>query len=386
MLVFSSIEEVPDTIWTNLDCKSNSYFSPKYLSALEKNNPQIQFFYIALTNQKKEAIAFATIQIVNFFLDTIQNNLEMMVRKIKNIGRSIGLIPRKKPFKLLTCGNIFVSGEHGIFIKQNQDKKEVIKELARGILNFVNSDKTLKKSISAFMLKDFIRESLFITDELHDYDYYSFNVEPNMVFSLDENWKSFEDYLAAMKTKFRVKAKKALKLSSNITVQEITLDNISNFLPQMTHLYKKVASKAGFNLGNFNLETYKSLKENLGKNYLLRAYLLENKLVGFLSGMINNENLDAHYVGIDYSKNREHAVYQRMLYDYVQIAIDYKLRTINFGRTASDIKSSVGAIPQDLTIYIRHKKSIPNKILRIFLKRIEPTPFHQKHPFKKAIT
>ena len=98
--------------------------------------------------------------------------------------------------------------------------------------------------------------------------------------------------------------------------------------------------------------------------------------------MINKNSLDAHFVGIDYEYNREYAVYQRMLYDYVTIGIEKKLDFINFGRTASEIKSSIGAIPQDLTIYLRHKKSIPNKLFRLFLNKIEPKSFNQKFPFK----
>ena len=93
--------------------------------------------------------------------------------------------------------------------------------------------------------------------------------------------------------------------------------------------------------------------------------------------------MDAHFVGINYELNKEHAIYQRMLYDYIEIGIEKKLNRINFGRTASEIKSSVGAVPQDLTMYIRHKKSITNKILKLFLQRIQPTPFQQKFPFKK---
>ncbi|MCH3881524.1 MULTISPECIES: peptidogalycan biosysnthesis protein [Tenacibaculum] len=381
-LYFSSVEEISDTIWEQLGCTKEVYFSKKYLSALAENNPQITFAYLVLVDENKLPTAFATLQVVDFFLDSVRNDLELAVRRIKNIGRKLGVIPDKKPFKLLTCGNTFVSGEHGIFIKENQDKKKVVKELAKAILHFVSSNAVLNKEINAFMLKDFIKESLFITDELHDYNYSSFNVEPNMVLNLDKNWSSFDDYLAAMKTKFRVKAKKALKVSSDIKIEEVTTKNIAALLPKMTELYKKVSANAGFNLGDFNLQTYKTLKENLGDAYILRAYLVDNKLVGFLSGMINQHTLDAHFVGIDYSKNREYAIYQRMLYDYIQIALDNKLSTINFGRTASDIKSSVGAIPQDLTIYLRHKNSIPNRLLSIFLKRIEPTPFHQKHPFK----
>jgi len=150
----------------------------------------------------------------------------------------------------------------------------------------------------------------------------------------------------------------------------------------MTALYKKVASNAEFNLGNFNLETYKHLKEKFGDNYILKSYWLDDKIVGFISGVINNESLDAHFVGIDYQQNREYAIYQRMLYDYIEIAITKKLKMINFGRTASEIKSSVGAVPQDLTMYLRHKKTITNKILKLFLQRVQPKPFQQKFPFK----
>lgn len=380
---FSSVEEIPKEMWQQLGCTEDLYFNKKYLSALEKNNPQVIFSYVILVDDHLQPTTFATIQIVDFFLDSVRNDLEMAVRKIKNIGRKFGLIPDKKPFKLLTCGNTFVSGEHGIFIKEDQNKKKIVKELAKAILHFVNSNAALKKEINAFMLKDFDKESLLNTDELHDYNYASFNVEPNMVFNLNENWSSFEDYLAAMKTKFRVKAKKALKVSADLNVKEVTLDNIEDLLPKMTNLYKTVSSNAGFNLGDFNLETYKTLKENLGDNYIIRAYFIDTKLVGFLSGIINNKTLDAHYVGLDYSKNREYAIYQRMLYDYIQIAFDTKLAKINFGRTASDIKSSVGAIPQDLTIYLRHKNSFPNRLLKLFLNRIKPTPFHQKYPFKE---
>jgi hypothetical protein len=150
----------------------------------------------------------------------------------------------------------------------------------------------------------------------------------------------------------------------------------------MTALYEKVASRAGFNLGEFNLETYKDLKEKFGDDYILKTYWLENEIVGFMSGIINNKSLDAHFVGIDYQLNRSHSIYQRMLYNYIEIAINKKLKIINFGRTASEIKSAVGAVPQDLTMYLRHKKRITNKILKLFLQRVQPTPFQQKFPFK----
>ena len=381
-LFFSSVADISDAIWNELGCTDNIYFHPNYLLALEKNNQQITFSYIVLTNAKQQPIAFASIQIVELPADVLENTLNKTFYEVQCFGRKLGIFPKLKPIKILVCGNVFVSGEHGIFIKQGQDKQKVLKDLAKAITQMVNSNKSLAKNISVFLLKDFIKESLTITNGLRDLNYYSFNVEPNMVLTVSKNWQTFDDYLNAMKTKYRVKAKRALALSSNLVIKNTTLQNIQTHLPEMTRLYKKVSAKADFNLGDFNLETYTALKEKLGDSYFLHTYWLDEKIVGFMSGMITMNALDAHFVGIDYALNKERAIYQRMLYDYVAMAIEKNLSAINFGRTASEIKSSIGATPQDLTCYVRHKKSITNRFLKPFLKYIAPTPFRQKMPFK----
>ena len=379
-LFFSSIDEISNEIWTQLECENNLYFHRDFLKSIEINHSEINFYYIVLVDNSNKPIALASIQIVDFYLDTVKTNFENFIRKIKNLLRKLHILPNKKALKLLISGNTFVSGEHGIFITHNQDKKQVIKNLAKAILHFVNSNNSI--NIDAFLLKDFVNESLFITDELKNYNYHPFSVEPNMILEINEDWISFEDYLNAIKTKFRVKAKKALQLSKDIIIKEVNDHNIENKLPQMTALYKKVVNNADFNLSHFNLESYKTLKSAFGEKYILKTYELDDKIVGFMSGMINQNSLDAHFVGLDYSLNRQYAIYQRMLYDYIQIAIAKKLKTLNFGRTASEIKSSVGAKPQDLTMYLRHKKGITNKIVKLFLQYIQPSPFRQHFPFK----
>jgi len=379
-LFFSSIDEISNEIWTQLECENNLYFHRDFLKSIEINHSEINFYYIILVDNSNKPIALASIQIVDFYLDTVKTNFEDFIRKIKNLLRKLYILPNKKALKLLISGNTFVSGDHGIFITHSQDKKQVIKNLAKAILHFVNSNNSI--NIDAFLLKDFVNESLFITDELKNYNYHPFSVEPNMILEINEDLISFEDYLNAIKTKFRVKAKKALQLSKEIIIKEVNDHNIENKLPKMTALYKKVVSNADFNLSHFNLESYKTLKSAFGEKYILKTYELDGKIVGFMSGMINQNSLDAHFVGLDYSLNRQYAIYQRMLYDYIQIAIAKKLKTLNFGRTASEIKSSVGAKPQDLTMYLRHKKGITNKIVKLFLQYIQPSPFRQHFPFK----
>jgi predicted N-acyltransferase len=378
-LAFSSIDEIPSKIWEDLSCSKNIYFHPNFLRAIEKNHPKITFYYLVLVDNKSCAKAFASFKIIDFQLRTIKNNFGVL----RKISKNLGVVPEKNELRLLVCGNTFVSGEHGVFIKKHENKKAIIKELAESIVHFVKTNKKLNQHIDAFLLKDFAKESLTSTDVFKEFSYHAFSVEPNMQLELQEHWQDFDDYLASIKTKFRVKAKKAFALSADIRIEKVDLKNIDQNLQKMRVLYENVAKNAAFNLGVFNLETYRTLKENFGDDYILKTYWLGEEIVGFVSGVINGDILDAHFVGIDYKRNKTHAIYQRMLYDYLEIAIQKNLKTINFGRTASEIKSGIGAVPQDLTIYIRHKKTIKNKILKLFLHRIKPTPFDQKFPFKK---
>ena len=378
---FNSIKDIPKEIWEELNCTTNSYFHPDYLESVEESNQHLTFFYVVIHDESGKAISLATCQVIDFFMDSLQTDNEGVLHTIACFGRKLKILPKEKPLKILNCGNSFVSGEHGIFIKEDQNNKKVLRSIAKAVLQY--SEKEFNFSIDIFLMKDFLKDSLPVSNELISLGYYAFNVEPNMRLELRENWNSFEDYLAALKTKFRVKAKKALKISKELEVKTIDADNFDEYLKPMTELYLTVASKASFNLGDFNLKTYQGLKKELGDKYILRSYWYQKKMVGFLSGLINQDNLDAHFVGIDYALNRSLGIYQRMLYDYIGIAIENKLNTINFGRTASEIKSSVGAVPEHLTIYIRHKKTITNKFLKLFLLRIQPTEFNQKFPFKK---
>ena len=83
-----------------------------------------------------------------------------------------------------------------------------------------------------------------------------------------------------------------------------------------------------------------------------------------------------------YDLNHKHAIYQRMLYDYVSLAIENKSTELRFGRTAEEIKSTIGAEPVAMSLYIRHKNHITNKILKPIFASIKPSEFELRRPFK----
>ena len=100
----------------------------------------------------------------------------------------------------------------------------------------------------------------------------------------------------------------------------------------------------------------------------MKAYFLEDKLVGFLTALVNKNALDAHFIGLDYELNKSHAIYPRILNDYVRLGIEKQVSSINLGRTASEIKTTIGANPLELSCYIKHKNPFLNSLIKPFFK------------------
>lgn len=370
--IFKTVDSIPKSYWDCLNCTNNIYYSPEFLKAFELANRDIEFNYIFILKDGK-AVAFANTQIVTIGIETITKNIAMS-RKLRNIVNNLFC---NNHIKVLFCGNVFLSGEYGTFLKKGEPKVETFKAIAKAVKKLYRC-----KRLSTVFIKDFEDESLYITDHLKAFDYASMHVEPNMIIYLDSAWKSFEDFTSALKSKYRVKANRADAKSDVLESKLFSEEDIKMYLDELQALYQNTIDNADFNAQILNLNTYTHLKNTYKDNFIVRGYFVGGKLVGFLSAMQNGDHLDAHFIGIDYSKNKEYAIYPRILNDYVRLGIETKSSQINLGRTASEIKSTLGAQPKTLTCYCRHKYGLPNKILKPFIKNVHIKTFKQHQPFK----
>ncbi|WP_431108405.1 hypothetical protein [Winogradskyella poriferorum] len=370
--IFKTVDSIPKSYWKSLNCTNNIYYSPEFLKAFEIANTDIEFNYLFILKDE-EAVAFANTQIVTIGIETITKNIAMS-HKLRNVVNNLFC---NNHIKVLFCGNVFLSGEYGTFLKEGEPKVETFRAIAKAVKKLYRC-----KRLSTIFIKDFEDESLHITDHLKAFDYASMHVEPNMIIYLDSTWKSFEDYTSALKSKYRVKANRADTKSEVLESKLLSEDDIKMYLDELQALYQNTIDNADFNAQILNLNTYTHLKNTYKDNFIVKGYFLDGKLVGFLSAMQNGDHLDAHFIGIDYSNNKEYAIYPRILNDYVRLGIETKSSQINLGRTASEIKSTLGAQPKTLTCYCRHKYALPNKILKPFIKNVHIKTFKQHQPFK----
>ncbi|MBV7268724.1 peptidogalycan biosysnthesis protein [Winogradskyella luteola] len=370
--IFKTVEHIPKTYWESLDCTSNIYYSPEFLSAFEIANTDIEFNYIFILKNGKP-IAFANTQLVTIGIETITKNIKMFDK----IRRAVNNMFCKNQIRVLFCGNVFLSGEYGTFLKDGEPKVETFKAIAKTVRNLYKC-----KRLNAIFVKDFEEESLYITDHLKSFGYASMHVEPNMFIYLKPEWQSFDDYKKALKSKYRVKANRADAKSEALEAKLFSQNDIKTYRNELQELYQNTIDNADFNAQILNLDTYIHLKDTFKDKFIVKGYFLEGKLVGFLSAMQNRSYLDAHFIGIDYSKNKDYSIYPRILNDYVRLGIETQSDQINLGRTASEIKSTLGAQPETLTCYCRHKRYLPNQILKPFIENVQIKSFKQHQPFK----
>ncbi|MEZ4950933.1 MAG: GNAT family N-acetyltransferase [Saprospiraceae bacterium] len=212
--------------------------------------------------------------------------------------------------------------------------------------------------------------------------YYEFCAQPNMIFQIREDWESFDDYAAAMSSKYRTRAKSSQNRIP-IVSSFMTEEEIAQFGPRIYDLYLNVTENAGFNVVNLNREYLLGLKRDLNGGFQMRGYFHDDKLVAFYTTIRNHDELEAHFVGYDPAYNGEHQIYLNMLYDMVRDGIENKFKTINFARTALEIKSSVGAEPHQMFCYIRHRHQFANKFLKPLMEYLSPEiDWTPRSPFK----
>ncbi len=379
--LYNSVKKVDAEAWNSVVDKSNRFLCLDYLSALEESHDEGLELRFVIFSRDQIPFGVAAFQITHFTTsdDAYSNPFLKVVNNVAKFFRG------RHVHNILICGNAIATGEHGFAFRGIQDQKTMCVLLVQAMKQIATEEQKRGKRICAMVVKDFYPDSAGIAEELKYARFKKFQVDHNMVMPILAEWTTFNHYLESMNTKFRTKAKASLKRSDSLEIVDQNPSNVAALIPELGSLYDNVYQKADFRLGKLDVNAIPRLLENLPNNFAVRTYSLEGKVVGFMTAMCCGKTLEAHIIGVDYEVNRDHAVYQRMLYDYVELAIMKGCERIVFGRTAAEIKSSVGAFPVDLTCCVLHQRRISNALLSLILQYVKPSDYPQRQPYKAEV-
>ena len=205
-----------------------------------------------------------------------------------------------------------------------------------------------------------------------------------MIIDLPEGLHSLADYVNGFSKKYRNRAKGILKASGALTRKRLTPEEIIHHNDALYGLYLNVYKQAKFKLAHLS-QTYFAdiIKAGPGLFYV-DAWFKDEAIVSFASGFYLTDEIEAHYVGFDYKINKEYELYQTILYSYIEEAIAVKKQRINLGRTAAEIKSTVGAKAHELICYIKPQNTVSKLIMKPFMQFLQPSAWIPRNPFKEG--
>jgi len=103
-------------------------------------------------------------------------------------------------------------------------------------------------------------------------------------------------------------------------------------------------------------------------------------VAGFVTTLKDGDTAIGYYIGIDYAANEQVPVYLRLLQATVADAISLGCRQLSLGRTALEPKARLGAKPLPLSVWVRHRVSVMNYLIRPLLGAIP----HDEPPERSA--
>lgn len=364
-------------LWDTI-AQSNVFLQTPYLTVLQNSAPiNMECFYIGIF-ENSDLIGVSLAQ----YLDL--NKLESFGERDKCFKTAIrNFIFKNFASHTLFLGNNMITGQNGYAFSKEIDFdciSAILRQSAEEIILYFKK-KGIKIHLVSF--KDFYEEC---SVELKKYRFktvYEFNTQPNMILYLNENWKSEEDYISALSKKYRDQFKRARKKNDGIVVKNLSYEEVLHNENTIYDLYHYVAKNAPFNTFFLAKNHFSTLKGLCGNRFQIFGYFLNDKLIGFHTLLLNEETLETYFLGYDETIQKENMLYLNMLYNMTKYGIENGFKRIIFGRTALEIKSSVGATPVVMSGFIYHKNKVVNKYIGKIFKQLEPELiWQQRHPFK----
>ena len=372
--ILKTSENIPNT-WD--DINHNVFLSKRYLTALHHSLPNNMLLFYVSFFENDVFIGKALFQCISIYkTQTLGNKEHCVKRKLKNIAL------KKLCGNVLFLGNNMLTGQNAFVFDAQVSKEKQLDCLSKAQNQIKNELKQKGMTMHLHSFKDFDYNNVMLLKSAFE-DYYVFNTQPNMVFTIRDDWHTFDDYIKDLSKKYRLQYNRARNKMHDVTKKKLSLEDIKNNESKINELYLQVVENASFNTFILPENHFYQMKKYLGEELFVYGYFHHGQMVGFSTLIKNGQNMDTYFLGYDAPFQKTNLLYLNMVYDMVAFSINQKFEKVVFGRTAMEIKSSIGAKPQETYGLVKHKTALlQNKMDKLF-KYFDPkVSWIERHPFK----
>lgn len=357
-----------------------------YLSAMEKSSPAgVEYRYVMVKQGSKPA-AFFYFQAID--LSRLEVGSIVQADQYSRIMQGLSQVIQKllfgvrknAPKYLLVCGNMCISGDYGAFVRYGLEP--MAGDFLMKALEAAQADLNKNGKVVAMVVKDFLPEKDHFGKTLKSKKFNALVMDPIMEMSIPDTWSNFGGYLEAISAKYRQRYLQASKKLMDTELRTLSTSEIERETDRINELYRQVQAKSPVQLIKPDAAYLLQLAIQLQDKITFRALYKDGKMIAFLTGINAGDHYEAHHIGIDYAFNKSHALYLNILYLYIQLALEHKAQKLSFGRTALEMKTTVGAVPIQYNAYLKLSNTLLNGMACHLLPDGSGDTWIPRNPFK----
>lgn len=285
--------------------------------------------------------------------------------------------------RVLVCGNLLSYGMHAVAISEEVSPDAVWPAIAELLYRVRCADKLVGQA-GFIMIKDVTDAETQSVGVLQGLSYRSVETEPNMVLELAPEWKNHNDYLSSLASKYRSSVRKQIMeplQEAGLIMRKFDPREIPR--TRLHELYLQVHENAGFRPFTLHPDYFDVFACAAGdKAQYQGLFDSEGKLLGFIVTLLDGESAVAYHIGFDREASSKHPLYLGLLHASIGAAIEMGAKSLSLGRTALEPKARLGAKPQRMEVWIRHRQPVLNQVARRLLGLVSHDEAPNRNPFK----
>ena len=284
--------------------------------------------------------------------------------------------------RVLVGGNLLSWGFHGVAFAGGAASSDVWPGVAEALYRIRRANK-LTGQANLVMVKDAGADQSGI-DALRRFSYRPVETEPNMVLHVPPAWQSYDDYLGALDAKRRRSLRDIEKKLAAAGCVVERIGNLEDHADRLYELYLAVHNRASIRLVTLPPGFFPALARTAGDAFRCTVIRRQGRIIGFVTALKDGDTAVGYYVGFDRGEaERGLPLYLRLLHASVADAIDWRCTRLSMGRTALEPKAGVGAKPEPMSIWVRHRMPSINWLMRGVIGAVPHDEPPERNPFRK---
>jgi hypothetical protein len=374
--------------WDFLTARSSFFLQRPFLETVEAAGPEnIQPRY-ALIFHDHEPVAAVAAQVVTLSGERVLKSNSAPQKKESVSGRlKRALLPAAHKVsagvreRVLVCGNLLSWGFHGVAFAPGLDTAGLWPAVAEALYRIRRAER-LSGQTDFVLVKDITPAETAGIESLRRFSYRPLETEPNMVLELHPAWRTYDDYLAGLDGKYRKSVRQVIKTIDSAGCCVEPLRHLEACAAQLHSLYLQVHANNAFRLVTVPPEFLPALARRSGENFRCSIVRRGDAIIGFVTVMKDRETAIGYHLGFDRAAAAELPLYLRLLHAAVADALTLGCRRLSLGRTALEPKARLGARPEPMQVWLRHRAPAMNLLLRNLLGAIPHDEAPDRNPFK----